>query len=266
MSETRRNERSGKQVSAGLARALTVALVAALLAGIAGPAAASEQDPAHTVHLQVATPEYLLQPGSVKVAGYGVIAAPGAPALPEWSTVVELPPTGAWTLTFSAGGQKDILLDEPLKAAPSPDLDLNGPTAWQDLPALPDELREIDRPDPAIYAVDEFYPASVVVAGPEQWQRGKRLLALHAYPFQYNPIAGVLRTYPDIQIDIHITAEDGTVRPRTDLAALPSQPVEVDGALRIATGERGMYRLTYADLQGAGVPVEDVNPAKLALN
>ena len=243
-----------------------MALVAALLAGIAGPTAASEQDPAHTVHLQVATPEYLLQLGSVKVAGYGVIAAPGAPALPEWSTLVELPPTGAWTLTFSADGQKDIFLDEPLKAAPSPDLDLNGPTAWQDLPALPDELREIDRPDPAIYAVDEFYPASVVVAGPEQWQRGKRLLALHAYPFQYNPIAGVLRTYPDIQIDIHITAEDGTVRPRTDLAALPSQPVEVDGALRIATGERGMYRLTYADLQGAGVPVEDVNPAKLALN
>lgn len=266
MFETRRTERSGKRAAVGLSRMLTLALLAALLASIARPATASEQDPPDSVHLQVATPEYDLQPGSIRVAGYGVISAPGAPALPEWRTVVQLPPTGDWTLAFSTAGQKVIALDKALDAAPSLDLDLNGPTAWQDLPALPDEAPEIDRPDPAIYAVDAFYPASVVVAGQEQWQRGQRLLAIRAYPFQYNPIAGVLRYYPDIQIDIRVAAEGEPAQPRRELSALPSQPFEVDGALRISTGERGIYRLTYADLQGAGVPVAAVNPAKLALN
>ncbi|MCB0255143.1 MAG: hypothetical protein KDI55_15580 [Anaerolineae bacterium] len=246
-------------------RGLTALMLAALLAGMAGPAAAGEQASPYSIHLSVATPEYELLPGSVTVAGYSSVAMPGAPALPEWRTVVELPPTGEWDMDFSAVELKEIALDEPLVAAPSPDLSLNGPTAWQDLAALPETVREVNRPDPAIYTADAFYPSSVVVAGQEQWQRGKRLLALRAYPFQVNPVAGVLRYYPNIRIDIHVSAGGKPARPRTDLSALSSLPVEVDGALRITTGQRGMYRLTYADLQAAGVPVNGLNPARLAL-
>ncbi|MCB0229147.1 MAG: hypothetical protein KDH90_08465, partial [Anaerolineae bacterium] len=99
-----------------------------------------------------------------------------------------------------------------------------------------------------------------------QWQRGRRLLAVQAYPFQYNPLAGVLRYYPDIQIDIHVAGQDASKRPDDDFSALPDQPGEVDGAVRIYTGERGIYRVTYADLQDAGVPVDELNPAKLALS
>ena len=249
-----------------LVRVWTTLLLASLLVGNASPAAAHTEDQASDIQLRVSTPNFDLAVGHVTVPGYNAIDVPGAPALPVWRTVVELPQTGDWSLSFRAAGRQELTVDTLLPAVPTPDLSLAGPRAWQDLDVLPEEVSEIDRPDPAIYTVDAFYPERIVVAGQEQWQRGRRLLAVQAYPFQYNPLAGVLRYYPDIQIDIHVAGQDASKRPDDDFSALPDQPGEVDGAVRIYTGERGIYRVTYADLQDAGVPVDELNPAKLALS
>ena len=63
----------------------------------------------------------------------------------------------------------------------------------------------LDQPDPAIYGVDAFYPAAPVATGDEQWQRGRRLLAVRVFPFQYNPVTGELRYHPDITVTVHVT-------------------------------------------------------------
>lgn len=240
----------------------SVAAVVLLVPG-AHSAGAGDQ----SIRLQVSTPSYRLETGRVQVPGYGAVQTPGAPALPVWQTVVELPASGDWSLSFASTAPQEIAVDSPLAAVPVPDLDLTGPVAAQELAAaLPAVVPEVDRPDPAIYQADAFYPAQLAVAGSEQWQRGRRLLPVQVYPFQYNPATGLLRYHAEILVEIHLTGEGADARPQLDLAALPRQPEEVDGALRIYTGERGMYQLTYADLQGAGVPVDDINPATLALN
>ena len=44
--------------------------------------------------LRVQTPDYELDARGLRVPGYGTNSIPGAPALPIWSTTVELPPDG----------------------------------------------------------------------------------------------------------------------------------------------------------------------------
>ncbi len=55
-----------------------------------------------------------------------------------WSTTVELPPDGHWSLDFESRGSQSLPAKGPIASVPVPDLDLNGPVAWQlrsDLPA-----------------------------------------------------------------------------------------------------------------------------------
>lgn len=257
---TKHGPRAGR-AARSFNRALAGALMLALLGARPGVAA---PPPPQAIRLHVATPVYDLRPEGPRVRGYGEIQTPGAPALPVWRTVVELPPTGDWTLVIEPARGQETALVTRVASVPAPDLSLAGPTPWQDLPALPDALPTVDRPDPAIYQVDAFYPAQLAQAGPEQWQRGRRLLPVTVYPFQVNPAAGILRHYPDISVAIQLSP--GDAGPERFAPAVPRQPGEVDGALRIYTGERGLYRLTYADLQGAGVPVNDLDPDTLALN
>ncbi|MEZ4768878.1 MAG: C25 family cysteine peptidase [Caldilineales bacterium] len=254
---------SGKRNSL-LRQGLSLMLLATMFTGSFGSVRAGAAGQPENIRLHVTTPDYEIAAGRVTVAGYEAGDVPGAPALPQWRTVVELPATGDWSLKIDPGDYHEIALDAPVAAAPTPDLALDGPVAWQDRDDLPQSVHTADMPDPAIYGVDAYYPAEIAAAGPEQWQRGRRLLAVQVSPFQYNPIAGALRHYPDISVTIEVSPARQSTRGGFDGPA-PAQPVEVDGALRIYTGERGMYHLTYADLQSAGVPVDDLDPSRLAM-
>ena len=98
------------------------------------------------------------------------------------------------------------LLDRraPLPAVPVPEPVLPGPLGWSSMAELPDAVPVVDRPDPAIYGADAFYPAEIVQPGPVQWQRGRRLLPLRVFPFRYNPVAGKLSYYPDVRITVRV--------------------------------------------------------------
>ena len=100
------------------------------------------------------------------------------------------------------------LLDRraPLPAVPVPEPVLPGPLGWSSMAELPDAVPVVDRPDPAIYGADAFYPAEIVQPGPVQWQRGRRLLPLRVFPFRYNPVAGKLSYYPDVRITVRVRA------------------------------------------------------------
>lgn len=244
-----------------------MAAVALLLGFLPATAAAEPVGPA-AIRLRVETPAYTLDAGGVRVAGYTADVQPGAPALPVWSTLVELPPDGAWQLSYEAAGTRELRAALPLPAAPAPLRDLGGPQGAADRPAA---VQLADRPDPAIYGRNAFHPAAPVTAGPEQWQRGRRLLPVRAYPFQYNPAAGMLRYHPELRITITLAPAE----PRGPAAAAPTIRAELArpadlrsaaaGQLRIATGAGGLYRLTYADLLAAGVPVAALPPASLVM-
>ncbi len=265
-----------------------------------------------SITLRVQTPTYTLDAVGLAVPGYSQNSAPGAPALPVWATVVELPGDGAYTLTCDAGQAITLTVAAPLPALPVPDFStsLRGPSfgpkqsstsqeiASSQNPLLamttpdpPDFVPTIDRPDPSIYAADAFYPAVLVQPGPIGIQRGRRLLAVRVFPFQYNPATGTLRYYPDIRVTVQPTLPGGpevetrlaqTEKQSFDTLRTGSQPLgagpagpsqfqpvgfqpPVD-ALRLRTTDRGLYRLTWADLVAAGVPVTTTAPATFAIS
>ncbi|MDW8319634.1 MAG: C25 family peptidase propeptide domain-containing protein, partial [Anaerolineae bacterium] len=172
-----------------------------VLVGIPTGAGADDVDPA-PIALRVSTPAYTLDEQGLRVPGYAVHDAPGAPALPVWATWVELPPTGEWSVAYDS--------KEPRRLpAPAPILPLPSPQVALDAPLTPEEIAErvaaaplAPQPDPAIYGADAFYPASLVQAGPEQWMRGRRLLAVRVFPFQYNPVTRELLHHPEVEVRV----------------------------------------------------------------
>lgn len=206
---------------------------------------------------RVQTPEYQLTANDIAVPGYVQHTAPGAPSLPLHGISFDLPLSGEWELSFESIGSR--ILDEriDLGAAPTPNLDLNGPVAPQDQAELPSAVPLIDRRDPSIYTVDAFYPASPVMAGEAMRQGDRRILPVRVFPFQYNPVTRQLRYHPDLLIRVQIQAGGEATALVTPSSVGFYEPTTLpgDGVLRIHTGERGLHRLTYDDLNGAGVPV-----------
>ncbi len=241
-------------------------LAAAAVVGLLLPLPPAQSAAQPVVSLRVQTPVYQLVGNDLSVPGYDSNAVPGAPALPVWSTVVELPPEGDWWIEQSSPEAQVLAQSVAIAAVPTPDVDVAAGIDWvngDNLPAVPPT---INRPDPAIYGTNAFYPSSPVVAGAEQWQRGRRLLALRVFPFQYNPVTGALRYHPDVQISIH--SAPGAVQPAPAQATLEaSNPAaSTPGSLRIRTGQRGLYRLSYDELLAAGVPLPGVDPASFAFS
>ena len=238
---------------------MVVALWMALLPASAGAATPGFQP----IVLQVNTPAYTLDKSGLSVAGYAALDIPGAPALPVWISTVELPADADWVVSYDLGKQIVLPWQGVFPSVPIANWGDNDPQPLQARPDQPASPVLENRPDPAIYGVDSPYPAQVVQVGPEQWQRGRRFLRVQVFPFQVNPQQGQLLYHPAVRVTITLTPRSVSAAP-----AAPSlrTPAQVDGALRIRTGERGLYRLTYAELQAAGVPLATANPATFALS
>lgn len=219
-----------------------------------------------SVTFDVQTPAYTLSADSVQVAGYEVNLVPGAPVLPVWSTVIELPSTGDYQVTYQSLGSQTLPQQIALAAASVPDtITFQADQTGAELAELPSVAPVLDKPDPAIYAVNALYPASLAIAGDVQWQRGQRLLPLRVFPFQYNPVTHQLQYHP--HISVKVTTIPGEARQQPIPAVSTHNPAaSTAGALRIRTGSAGMFRLTYADLQTAGVDLAQVNPATFAMS
>ncbi len=245
-------------------KALALLLVVGVLLASVTPAAARPEQP-EPITLRVQTPTYHLDGDGLRVEGYAAHDTPGAPALPVWSTLVELPPEGQWHLVYESTGPQVLAAPGTLPAVPVPELDLNYPESWTTQPDLPGSVPLVDRPDPVIYTSDAFYPASPVVTGPELVQRGRRLLPVTVFPFQVNPVSGQLRYHPDLGITLSFTPVAPEPEALEPVTAVAQQPAAEQGAVRVYTGRGGLYRLTYGELQAAGVPVASLNPATFSM-
>ena len=179
-------------------------------------AAAPESD--ETITLRVRTPEYRLDGAGLRVPGYPENDVPAAPRLPVYGTTVELPPTGDYTISYRAARSRVIDAPDLLPSVPVYRLPTPGPESETADGDLPPPISVTTLPDPAIYQRDRFYPAAAVEPGNVLWQRGRRLLVLRVFPFQYNPVAGKLRYQPDLLITIKVKTKnqpaDSTDAPR----------------------------------------------------
>ncbi len=257
---------------------MALAVAGAGLGAMDGRAAPAAPE-ATEIRLVVRTPSYRLDDEGLAVAGYAANDAPGAPALPVYGTVIELPLTGDWRLTYDATGSHTLDQRAQVPAVPVPQLPEPMPQGRAPVADETDLLPVLDRPDPAIYAVDAFYPAAPVVAGDVQWQRGRRLLALRVFPFQYNPVTGELRYHPDIAITVRVTptaagsdvGSGSFSRPgesateATSTNTTNAVDASAAGALRIRTAAAGMVRLTYDELAAKGVPLATTDTATFAM-
>ena len=185
-------------------RVLFVAVMAvSLLSWVPRGAAAEAGD---AIHLDVKTPAYTIDDRSVTVPGYTSIATPGAPQLPVYGSIIELPLTGDWQLTYEDIGSQLLEQRVAIPAVPVPQ--------WPDElinPAvdLPSAVPVADRPDPAIYQADAFYPSSVVEWGEAQRDGDRRIVPVRVYPFQYNPVTRQLRYHPDVRITVTVNRSAG---------------------------------------------------------
>lgn len=236
----------------------------------ARPAAADVPPAADEIRLTVVTSDFDLDAAGLHVPGYAAHATPGAPALPVRVELIPLPDDRAWTISYAASGVETFALAAPLPAAPTPDLNLHRPAglslADPDAAALSDGVPLVERPDPAIYAADAYYPARLVEAGPAVQQRGQRFLPVRVFPFQYNPVQGQLRLSRTIDVRIALAPADSTAAAAAEGFADGLTPAANPPGLRIRTVERGLYRLTYDDLWAAGVPLDSVDPAQFAVS
>ena len=88
-----------------------------LLVAMLGPSVArvDAAEPAQPITLRVHTPAYQIDEHGVTVPGYGAVDTPGAPALPMWSTAVELPPDGDWSLEVETLGAQRLVAKGPIR-------------------------------------------------------------------------------------------------------------------------------------------------------
>ncbi len=243
------------------------ALGAVLLGGLPGGGAAAGETTEIT--RRVVTAHYTLAGDALRVPGYSLNDAPGAPRLPVHGMVVALPATGEWELMVDTAGSRVLPQHPAIPPAPAPAPAFTGAESWTRQPELPAVAPVHGRPDPAIYQADAFYPTAPAVAGHEQWQRGRRLLAVRVFPFQYNPVTREVLHHPEVIVTVRVRgAAEAVPAPAAKAASAGAgltgpadAPDAPFGALRILTGQRGLYRLTYDDLLAAGVPLDAVNPA-----
>ena len=68
--------------------------------------------------MRIQTPTYQLNEDELYVEGYGTEDRPGAPALPVWNTVVELPPTGEWEAVYKSLNTEQVWLSFSMRSVP----------------------------------------------------------------------------------------------------------------------------------------------------
>lgn len=169
----------------------------------------------------------------------GSDALPGQPELPFTSRSVQIPFGAEVRLEISGAVYRDVSLSElglpqqvlPAQIPQTKSGPLPPPTA----------------PDAAAYAASGFLPAQPAAAGLDYIQRGRRGLEILLHPVQYNPAAGTLRIYSQVDVTLHLIGGD---------AALTRQMAE-----RYASPE--FEALQAATLLNYGQPgAEAVQPAK----
>lgn len=209
--------------------------------------------------------------------GWWPAGAPGAPSLPERGLLLAVPPTGQVTVQVLAAQPQQVPGVFTLEPAPTASLVESG---------AGDELQQQWLIDSAAYAAQAWTPAAQAEITQEGWLRGYRFVRLALRPFQFNPASGELRVAPAMRVRVSFSepapltqaAPDPLFAPifrdalanyeqaagwqtRPEPQAVPAEAAQrlLDTWVKVTVNVDGLYRVTYADLQNAGVATSVLN-------
>lgn len=241
--------------------------------------------------LDLVTSRYSLTPDSsstgntqrLTIPGATASDDPGKPQLPRFSALLSVPAGAQIELRLLETGSETLPGRYIIAPAPQPT-------------PLTDDLQPgtmVVTPDAPTYASSALYPATPARTAANGWLRNQRIVRIELSPFQYRPAQGQLIWHRHLQVEAHWTIAPGA-RQRTPIDALdaqlgsavlnreaalnwqttiqPSQPEPQLHAqttaprYKIVVDHDGMYRLSYADLQAAGIDLAAVDPRSFRLS
>ena len=219
----------------------------------------------------------------LSVPGYSATTLAGEPQLPLMSAMIGVPADAQVTL--------HILEDEAISVKGN----FNLLPAPHNLPAAEDFQLPVLAYEPKveIYAGRDPYPLSPVRIAEDGWLRDQRIVRVEIYPFQYKPASGSLLWHRYLRVEVRFAgqgrggtgeaerggAEEGfeavlrrsllnyeVAKAWRDIPKSTIPHLQSDSVLyKITVDHDGLYRLSYADLQAAGVPLDDLDPRQLHL-
>ncbi|MFO7675010.1 MAG: C25 family cysteine peptidase, partial [bacterium] len=175
-----------------------------------------------TVNAAAAVPDPVTLEGGefvrLDLPGAGVTGEPGAPALPVYRRLIEVPLGAEVELVVEAGAATVLRLERPLAPRQEP-VPKSGP-----------------RPgfafDAKLYALDAWHGevgARFVEAGT---MRGHRLALVEVLPARYNPVTGTLELHEEVRVTVRWTGADlGRTRARHRRYDSPGFRGRLDGVV-----------------------------------
>lgn len=227
----------------------------------------------------------------IAMPGLDVLQRAGYPQLPVYTALVGLPPEGeVWLRVTELQRDMVVLPHAPLPAPAIQSVHLSSDSAGAPLVAPFAPVAVLANADDV-----DFYPDVVAQLGPPQWVRGRRVALLTIYPVSVNPSRAQMEVVRALRLEITFerlviaspfvadplandpfapalaatllnpeAATWQTSRP-VSAASIQATPVISGDLLKVSLSEPGLYALTYADLLGAGLPVDSLDPRALRL-
>lgn len=250
--------------------------------------------------LEVSSQGYRFEPVELDGAVYDRLvlanasytSEPGAPQLPMLSVLIGVPAQAEVRLRVIADEAQLLPGKRRLPPAPTP-----VPPEEDFQPA-----RTAYLPNPLRYSSQEAYPAEAAHLADDAWFRNQRIVRVELYPFQYLAGSGQVWQRPGLRVQVSFEDKGGVAPlrrvsnpgnssapfdsaldnlllnpeqarlwrgfPSADPSGKPelSLPTLDSPAYRIAISEDGLYRLSYATLAAAGLPVSTLDPVNLQLS
>ncbi len=155
--------------------------------------------------------------GSVTAVGLdATIGAPGAPALPYYTTYIAIPPAATYSIAIEEveSTQLDAGFIQP---AATRSLQIAEDVSTVELADVADALYEPAPsfvPDPQIYERNAYYPEQAYTFGDELLASGLRLVKLDLFPLQYNAVQDKL--HQSLHLVVSIQFEGAVVGEAAD--------------------------------------------------
>ncbi len=229
------------------------------------------------------------------------IAQPGAPELPVVTETIAVPFGAGLEIKVVPGKARTRIIDADIIPAPTYTADWGEPVDGNLLDHFPDVVQSI-QPDTDIYTKDQSYPGVLGEITNTGVIRQQRIAGLSLYPVQYNPVTRELTIYETLQVEVKF--KGGAVASQrsseakspyfesifnqtllnydgSQLLRMPiseqmdlekagitsgvSPWIPPDPSWRIKVREDGFYQLSYSELQGAGLDVDNLDPQTFQL-
>ncbi|MFC2053431.1 C25 family cysteine peptidase [Chloroflexota bacterium] len=219
------------------------------------------------------------------IDGFGVTDEAGFPKIPFKGTLIGIPNTGQ--VSFEILEEEMGETRQNINLCPVGGLETkSNPEGWEIKTGM------IYKRDATRYEVDEFYPGTPVKMGTDGYIRSQRVAQILFQPFHFNPVRGELRTYKYITVKITFPDQEKSTESSMQAAidegsfeelfrnsvinygqartwrqkSLPINSLLIENtdistdAFKILVEKDGIYKLSYSELDSAGVPIAEIDP------